>query len=375
MAEESKARADSISVYFSSLAAHPVLSRPEEIVAFERIGRLESDVASRLLEHRPRLAAGAMRDMLKDEEMSKDRAAAVRAAVGGRMSRESADLFVEAVRLTDSGREWMSMAISEAPLSGRGAWASGLRRALAASLSEKGKFVSANLRLVVSIAKKFHRSSMSQSLNDLIQEGNIGLIKAVERFDLGRGFKFSTYAMWWIRHHIQRSIVEREPVVRIPVHLSDEIRKVRKMESSFVSMMGRAPDAEDLAKASGMSVSKIHVILASRSRPTVSIDAAVGDGDMLMADLMEDPDAKSPLIAAMDSSTAVEVRSALAWLTPSESRIIRWRFGIDERGPMKLQEIADILGLSRERIRQIEEKALKKLRARSSLGDGSARTG
>lgn len=362
MAENRKERGDSLSAYFSDLASFPPLRGNDEVEVFREIEKLEGRVVSILLEVRPIPAEELLRAVLRDEEASKEMVQAVEAALSGRIHGKLLGDFVDAVRLTDSGRKWMATALSEELGSKHGQRQQRLRKAVDESSAAKGRFVASNLRLVVSVARKYHKAAMSQSLNDLIQEGNIGLMKSVEKFDPDRGFRFSTYAMWWIKHHVRRAITEREPMIRIPVHMADDIWKIRKAEINHFASTGRNLEPEDLANKSGIDIRKVKRAIASREHVFLSLDAAIGNGDTTLADILKDENSESPLDATVRSNATIEIRSALAALEPVGSRILRWRFGLDGNDPLTLKEIGDILGLSRERIRQIEDRSLRKLR-------------
>jgi len=373
---------DSLSAYYAGLSSFPVFKGGEEARAFRRVESCEADVAVRLLEATrddARLLS-ELAAVLNDKAATPDMAKAVRAALdGGAVGRELVKPFGDAVRLTDAGREWAGSAMRAAESAGAGKpWYRRLQSARRRSAEAKGEFVVANLRLVITIARKYYRPAMSQSVNDLIQEGNIGLIKAVDRFDLGRGFKFATYATWWIKHHVRRAIVERDPLVRIPVHLSDDIGRIARTEAELTTSTGEAPPLESIARRAGLPLEKVRTAMSCR-RFVLSLDSVVGDTDMTVMETLEDASAASPLDSSDMRRMAVDAKASLTALSPSESRIIRWRFGLDGEEFKTLQEIADIMGLSRERIRQIEAKALKRLRscpfARNYPPDAPAKAG
>ncbi len=232
------------------------------------------------------------------------------------------------------------------------------RRALAARREE---MVKAHLRLVVAIAKKYRRNS-SLDLLDLIQEGNMGLMHAVEKFNHRRGVKVSTYAVWWIRQSIARAIADQGRTIRIPVHMTEMAGKVLRERRRFRQQLGREAAASDIASRTGIPVGRVEQVLSLVQEPT-SLDLPIGeDGDATLGDLIEARDAISPQAAAEASALAVSVSEALAGLTPREQRILRMRFGIDGAGDHTLEEVGQVFGVTRERIRQIEAKALEKLR-------------
>jgi RNA polymerase sigma factor (sigma-70 family) len=235
-----------------------------------------------------------------------------------------------------------------------------LRKLVADGRRAKDAFILANLRLVVSIARRYTRSAMP--LLDLVQEGNSGLVRAVEKFDYTRGYKFSTYATWWIRQAISRAIAQQARTVRLPVHLVEEINRLRNVRRDLTRELGRDPEPNELAKGLDVEVSRIEELLRW-SRETVSLDTPVGeDGETALADLVADADEPSPedlVIAALRHDRLGEL---LGQLDHRSGLIIRARFGLDDGRQRSLTEIAGGLGLSRERVRQLEAAALTRLR-------------
>jgi len=247
-----------------------------------------------------------------------------------------------------------------------GATRAELERLVEEGRQAKERFVKANLRLVVSIARRYVRSGMP--MLDLVQEGNTGLVRAVEKFDYVRGFKFSTYATWWIRQAISRAIAQQERTVRLPVHLVEDVNRMRNTARQLTRELGQDPEPEQLAAALGVPTERV-LELIRWSQDTVSLDTPVGDdGDTNLGDLVADSDEPSPEDVVLAGLERERLNALLAHLDERSAGIVRARYGLEDGREHSLTEVAQRFSLSRERIRQLEIQALSRLRELARAG-------
>ena len=234
------------------------------------------------------------------------------------------------------------------------------------------RFIQSNLRLVVSVAKRYQSAGLP--LIDLVQEGNLGLMRAVEKFDHRKGFKFSTYATWWIRQAVTRAIADKGRTIRVPVHMAETVGQVQRSASQLSWILSRDPTVEEIAADSGLTPEKVAEALRVAPDP-VSLFASVGDDDAELVDFLADPTADLPAEAAISSFEHRELRSVLRLLNAREQRVLELRFGLDGQRPRTLDEVGKEFRVTRERVRQIEAKALSKLRHPSTPAAAAALAG
>ena len=262
------------------------------------------------------------------------------------MSTDSLQLFLKGI-----GKVRLLTAQEEVDLAGR------IERG---ELDAKQKMVESNLRLVVSIAKNYRNQGLP--FLDLIQEGTLGLVRAAEKFDYRRGFKFSTYATWWIRQAVARALADKARTIRIPVHVVEKLNKIGRAERRLVTELGREPTAEEIAEVTGLDPDEVEAIKLSARAP-ISLEKPVGDEEgSEFGQFIADEQAESPYDRAVETLTKEALRGALAYLSYRERRILELRYGLGGQSPRTLQEVARTFNVTRERIRQIENKSLSKLR-------------
>ena len=235
------------------------------------------------------------------------------------------------------------------------------KRILEGDAQAKAELCERNLKLVVSIAKKYVNRSSMQFL-DLIQEGNLGLLKAVEKFDFTKGFRFSTYATWWIRQAITRAIADQARIIRIPVHMVETIHKLSRVSKQLTQELGRDPSNAEIAERMGITEQRVNEIQKISLDP-ISLESPVGEEDeSKISDFVEDESMKSPTDSAAQDILKSQLMAVIETLTPREQKVIRLRYGLDDNHPRTLEEVGKEFNVTRERIRQIEAKALRKLR-------------
>ncbi|MFT3699114.1 MAG: sigma-70 family RNA polymerase sigma factor [Kofleriaceae bacterium] len=385
--EEKPSRPDNgtyLSMYFRDMALLDVLRPEEEFTSAKEIETLEVMLWEAVFSHQPTCerileAIGTVPDYTVSAEvkalakaaLGKDAKAYVRASAKAARKLRSTDndhLFIDAALMTVD-RMSLGIGVRGEDLGSLGKarqveeWLRRVHTANRSTMMARNDFVKANLRLVVSIARRFNHGRMA--LADLIQEGNLGLLKAVERYDYKKGFRFSTYASWWIRHAISRALADKGREVRLPVHMIDAQHRLTKARRQLTGELGRNPTSEELAKATSMPLDKVEKMRSWLLEQSISIDKPVGDDEgRTLGEVLEDPEREdiSPTGDLEWEALTNEVRDLLHELRPIEADILRQRFGLGTEQELTLKEIGDKYNLSRERIRQLQEQALAKMR-------------
>jgi len=333
-----------------------VLSYKEILDTLEDIEDLDADQIDNIYESLEEMGIEIINDMEHDEIVEE----APLEEIPEEITEEDLDLSIpEGVAIDDPVRMYLKE-IGKVPLLTAEEEIELSKRIEKGEKEAKRRLAEANLRLVVSIAKKYVGRGML--FLDLIQEGNLGLMKAVEKFDFRKGFKFSTYATWWIRQSITRAIADQARTIRIPVHMVETINKLIRVSRQLLQELGRDPTPEEIAQEMELPVEKVREIMKIAQEP-VSLETPIGEEeDSHLGDFIPDEEAQAPADAAAYLLLKEQLEDVLETLTPREEKVLRLRFGLDDGRPRTLEEVGQVFGVTRERIRQIEAKALRKLR-------------
>ncbi len=332
-----------------------------ELNRFLEVGRKkgmvnEEDIYFRLIKH------DASKDDITEfiDKIEKNGIRVIHSTEEEDLSKENLDDIIVQVNVDDPVKMYLKD-IGKVPLLTSEEEVELAKRMMEGDSAARAKLSESNLRLVVSIAKRYVSRSNMQFL-DLIQEGNIGLLKAVEKFDHTKGFRFSTYATWWIRQSITRAIADQARTIRVPVHMVETINKLTRVTRQLIQKLGRDPTVSEIAAAMGLSEERVMEIQRIAMDP-ISLETTIGDEeDSKISDFIEDETALSPLEATSQTLLREQLLSVIETLTPREQKVIRMRYGLDNAHPRTLEEVGKEFNVTRERIRQIEAKALRKLR-------------
>lgn len=389
---EEQSANNALASYMKELGAHDTLTRDEEIRSFKDLDQRVRDCATVLADAPARFFKnwfcedGARRTEVRDPALDGDKdhelepedgpsqkfkSESVKVAQGAWVGRKPAQDLVSAVMVDGESREWAMLTINsilrdEESHEGCGVWIRKLRGAQRRYSLLREKIVSSNLRLVVHMMKQFHKEGRHMHRLDLIQEGNIGLMRAVERFEVDRGYRFSTYAMWWIRHHIQRGLAEKNRDVRLPVHIVEAMNKIGVFVQKRKAQ-GLPSDEETISRETGIHLDKVRRVLMARTT-SVSMDALIGENDEnSYSDIVEDMRVRPPTDDMEHSQLKRDLKKALSALKDPERVVITMRFNLGDRTDetVTLAEIGEKFKLSRERIRQLEAQALRKMNTNS----------
>lgn len=396
VAASSTAQDSSLARYMTELSGYELLTHADEIALAKDVEQLEIEYWQALMS-RPRSHAvvrdaitphleavprelqsvtRAVRAASASKALRADRARYERAVQRVAVKLREADLHREAVKavhaaVLDYAEQELAAIGKKHPRKAADvkAYLREVHNARRAQQDAKDRFVAANLRLVVSMARRYAREGR-MPLGDLIQEGNLGLMKAVERFDHRRGFRFSTYASWWIRHALTRGLADKGRLVRLPVHALEARARLSRVARKLTSQTGIAPNLAELAAETGLAPDKVSAIESLSTESHSSLDAPVGhDGDRTFVDLLRDEDQTSVEERMVQDGQKESLAGLMGELTTFEAQILRYRYGFDDGEERTLKEIGDMYNLSRERIRQIQAFALEKMRARVSQTD------